>query len=126
MKDQKILTLNKYLEKYNKMSDSDVSKYSLKTIFSVVDKGKQSYFNISKTINFQNLDKVPTNYYKSYTVKEFDNWPNLSYKFYNTIKLWWILCKFNQVVDPFQDLIVGSVIKIPNKEFILEILDSLS
>jgi LysM repeat protein len=85
----------------------------MSNIFSVVNKGSNSYFNLAKTINFNNINSIPDTYYTVYMVQEGDTWTNISYKAYGTINPWWIICKFNNIKNPFTDLIVGKKIKLP-------------
>ena len=62
------------------------------------------------------------NYYDEYIIEESDTWPGISYKFYNTPKLWWVIAKYNQVIDPFTELGVGETISIIKPEIISSIL----
>jgi hypothetical protein len=39
--------------------------------------------------------------------------------------LWWLICKFNNVKNPFTDLTVGAVIKIPTPKLVEKILLTL-
>ncbi len=115
--------------KYNELKDIDLlnylDKYNFARLFDVVQRGKNSYFNLCKTIRFENIDTMLPKYYSNYQVKPRDTWTNLSFKFFNTYKLWWLLCKFNNVEDPFKQLKAGTIIKIPEKEIIRNLLQNL-
>jgi hypothetical protein len=52
-----------------------------------------------------------------YTLRQQDIYrPDLlSYKFYGTPDLWWILYKFNKIEDVWNDLEVGKVIQVPDR-----------
>lgn len=102
-----------------------LDKYNFANFFTVVELGEKSYFNIYRTINFNNIEDVSENYYSSYLVKEGDTWTNISFKFYSTIKLWWLICKFNNIENPFTELIPGTYIKILNKEVATQILETI-
>lgn len=39
----------------------------------------------------------------------------LGYVFYGDQGLWWIICQYNGVIDPNEELIVGKVLRIPLK-----------
>ena len=93
--------------------------------FDVVNRGKMSYFNICKNINFDNTDFIDSSLYSTYLVQENDCWTNISYKMYGTIELWWLIAKFNKVRNPFTELIPGSNIKIPGDEIKEAVLDSI-
>lgn len=59
--------------------------------------------------------------YTNYTVKRNDTLDGLALEFYNNPTLYWIICSFNRIQDPFTVLKEGQVIKIPalsNIEFI--------
>lgn len=115
--------------KYNEIKDIDLNsyldKYDFARLFEVVQRGKNSYFNLCKTIRFQNIDTMLPKYYSNYQVKPKDTWTNLSFKFFNTYKLWWLLCKFNNIEDPFKQLQQGQIIKIPSNEVMREIIENL-
>lgn len=38
----------------------------------------------------------------------------ISFKFYNTVGWWWVICMFNGVVNPLEDLYAGREILIPD------------
>lgn len=104
----------------------DFSKYDFANLFKIVNKGEKSYFNICNTINFDNIMNIPSNMMTLYEVKAGDTWTLLSYNFFKTTKLWWLLCKFNGVVDPFTELIPGVSIRIPGNQILDEILQILN
>lgn len=37
----------------------------------------------------------------------------ISFKAYNQMDFWWIILKFNDIIDPFSELVEGVVLKIP-------------
>lgn len=60
--------------------------------------------------------------YIPYVITEVDeNRPDLvSYKFYNTVIYWWLICVVNNIEDPITEFTTGRLIKIPH---ILDIAD---
>lgn len=52
--------------------------------------------------------------YSIYTVKRNDTWDSLALEFYNNPTLYWIICSFNRVQDPYTELKEGQQIKIPS------------
>ena len=113
-------TLNKFLA--NHQINKNISKYDMCNILSVVEKGEKSYFNLCKTLTIKDIQRIPSKYYKLYKCTKGDTWTNISYRYYNTIKLWWLICKFNNIKNPFSDLIEGKVIKIPTNELVNQII----
>ena len=114
-----------------KIDSSEVtplSKNSLANLFNVVNKGKNSYYNICSTINFKNLEYIDSSLYSSYEVKSTDSWTTISHKHYNTTELWWLICKFNEIKNPFTELTEGKILKIPGetiKNYVLEMIKNI-
>ena len=60
--------------------------------------------------------------YAIHKIKEYENKrPDLvSYRYYNTIEYWWIICVANDIQCPLSEFVAGKDIKIPS---ILDIAD---
>lgn len=41
--------------------------------------------------------------------------PSISYEVYGDEKYWWVICLFNGILDPTEDITVGLQLKIPDK-----------
>lgn len=116
-------------KKYNAIpeltTDKKLDQYNFANLFNVINLGEKSYFNINKTILFENMDDIPLSYYSSYIIKSGDSWTGISFKFYKTIKLWWLICKVNNIKNPFFELTPGKNIKILDISIINDILQSI-
>lgn len=55
-----------------------------------------------------------TTLYTLHTVKRGDTFDSLALDYYNNPTLYWIICSFNRIQDPFTSLEEGSKIKIPS------------
>ena len=53
------------------------------------------------------------NTYLIHKCKSGDNFDSLAQKYYNNASLYWIICDFNQIQDPFIELEKGTELKIP-------------
>lgn len=102
-----------------------LSKYNLANIFSIVNLNQNSYFNLSKTLTIKNSQDTKSIYYQVYQVSDSDTWTGISYKFYKTVQLWWLICKFNDIKQPFQQLVPGLFLKIPTEFIVNQILAAL-
>ena len=103
----------------NNSTFGDNSIYRMCRYFDI-EKGKDSpfsEFSINKTIYFK-TEQMSQNLYSLYETNQNDTWSGISYKVYNTIELWWIICKTNQVINPFNLPISGTKLIILNKDFI--------
>ncbi len=103
-----------------------LNKNSYANIFEVVNKGENSYFNLCKGVSFKNLDYLDSSLFSSYMIQENDSWTNISYKFFHTVELWWLICKFNEVKNPFKELTPGTIIRIPSDDIKDTILNSIN
>jgi hypothetical protein len=66
---------------------------------------------------YNNLSKFTMTYPATYyRVKEEDimRLDLVSYKVYKTVDYWWLIGVVNQIQDPFNDVTVGDLLKIPN------------
>lgn len=117
------------MKKYNQINEltqfKKLDQYDFANFFDVVNLGEKSYFNINKTINFNNMDKLQESQYNYYLIKGGDSWTGISFKFYKTIKLWWLICKINNIRNPFSELVEGKYIKILNEQLVKQILISI-
>jgi hypothetical protein len=82
-------------------------------------------FNINRTLYIAGGDDMLPSIYNEYMVKYGDSWTNISFQQYGTIELWWIICKFNDIIDPTSLPIEGTILKIPTREVINIIIDSI-
>jgi hypothetical protein len=99
-----------------------LDNYNFANLFNVINKGKNSYFNLCRSIYFD-TDNIDGNLINIYEIAEGDTWTNISYRYFGTIKLWWLICKFNNIKNPFDELEAGKIIKIPTKELMETIIN---
>ena len=83
-----------------------IQKTDLANIFHVyedtnLNESSSMVYNIMRTVAFDELSDIPDSFFSYYLIKEHDTWPLISYKLYNTIDLWWLLIKLNNITDPF-------------------------
>ena len=52
--------------------------------------------------------------YSERIVKRGDTFDSLALEYYNNPTLYWIICDFNRIQDPFTELLEGQTIKIPS------------
>lgn len=110
-------------KKYNQLFlENQLDRYNFANFFSVIQMGQKSYFNISKTLIFNNIQFVnPSDFYQ-YQLKQTDTWTGISFRYYKTYKLWWLICKFNKIQNPLAPMIPGMIIKIPSNQIVDSIL----
>ena len=52
-----------------------------------------------------------------YVEKKYENQPHiLGYVFYGDTGLWWVICLYNQIIDPIAEIVEGKMLLIPTLE----------
>lgn len=46
----------------------------------------------------------------------------LAATFYEDSHLWWVICQYNNILDPFNEIVVGRILLIPTKDRLMDIL----
>lgn len=113
------------------MKHNDIPNVSLKltsqnleNIFDVyVDEDVGYYYNLLTTVYFPNPLDPDT--YDVYYVEPKDSWPLISWKFYNSVKLWWVICSANNIDDPTALPTPGSRLRIIKPNLIKDLLNKL-
>ncbi len=113
------------LDRQNSVSDlPDLNDYSFENIFNMYkDDGIFYAYNIIKTV------KIPPDLHNDV----FDYiqitgdipWTTISFNEYGTIRLWWLLCVANKILNPVKLPEPGTVIKVIRPQYVRYILDEM-
>ena len=104
----------------------NVSPQDMANLFNIYSSVEGNlYFNINRTVVIKGVENLLAGVYSQYMVREGDQWTTISFKLYNTIELWWLICKFNDVTDATLGPIPGSLLKIPTDPVVLSVVDGL-
>lgn len=71
-------------------------------------------FNYIETVNPLKIPKNSTDSYFKVTKKYENRLDLISYKFYNTVLLWWVIAKASNILDPL-NVKEGTLLRIPSK-----------
>lgn len=107
----------------NNISDLDsISKYRYENIFKVYqDPNTYYYYNILKNINIP--DDIDASFYTIENVNFNMPLTLISYKFYQTIELWWLILIVNKFTNPF--LSGTKQIKVIKPEYVNDIINNI-
>lgn len=101
-----------------------LSPQQYENIFNVYEDSELGYFyNLLRTINFPK--DISTDTYDIYTVEPMDTWPLISWKLYNSIYLWWVICSVNNIQNPTSTPPAGTELKILKPLYLRNILNSI-
>ena len=101
--------------KHNEITDvmnfEKIPLEAMENLFNIyLNEDNEYYYNIMRTVNIEGLDNIDMSYFETYIYKEQDSWTVLSYKFYGTTRLWWLICKVNNIFNPFERPVEGTKI----------------
>lgn len=95
-----------------------VAKFPDGTIQGTPDYMRASYINLHQNV---------TNFTQFLLSQDLEGRPDLlSYRFYGDATLWWAICLYNGIINPFKELIPGMVIKIPDYAEMMAFLNTSS
>lgn len=60
-----------------------------------------------------NISRDPTDLVYFFE-KKYEGRPDMiGYLFYGDVGLWWVICQYNNIIDPFNELVEGTILLIP-------------
>lgn len=111
---------------YREITGYSVSNASLLNLFNILkDENGKYLLNIFKTYDIDNTFKNNPAYYQYHDLVETDFWENLSYKYYNNKKLWWLFPLTNNIDNPFESIEYEETIKVLNNSLKSEIIKDI-
>ena len=112
--------------KQNSFTDlPTLSLYRYENFFNIyTDNNLNKFYNILKSIEVFPSDNTDAEviYYTTYI----DTWHLISYKVYNTMDLWWLICTYNQIQNPVTRPEPGTKLKILKSEYVSVVLSELN
>ncbi len=115
------------MSKQNDLTDISytLSPQQYENIFNVYTDPNIGYFyNLLKTINFP--ADLSSDVYDVYTLMPSDTWPLISWKVYNSIMLWWVICALNNIQNPLIMPPAGTEIKILKVRYLQNVLSDIA
>jgi len=103
---------------------NDLNPYDYANIFSTyTDESGYEFYNLLNSITIDG--EIDNSLFTYDNVYSFVDWYQLSFKYYGTTRLWWIILVANNIKNPF-DIISGQRIKILKKEVVSEVLSQVN
>lgn len=107
------------------MATINLNPYDYSRIFNLYeDDDGQLYFNLLSDISIDGT--IDPNFYTEIFYNSEQNWYDLSFEYYGTTRLWWIILVANNIINPFTDIKTGDRIKILKKNIVTDILAELN
>ena len=101
------------------------SLFRYENFFNVyTDTNGVKFYNLLKGINI--FPAADSSLEDVYVTEASDTWYSISYKYYNTMDLWWLVCEYNQIHDPTKMPINGTVLKLLKPEYVWPVITQLN
>ena len=101
-----------------------ISLYRFENFFKVYQDSDTGnlFYNLLKNVSVfpANDDSVED----TYTVKHEDTWAYISYKQYNTMDLWWLVCEYNGITNPTQFPEIGTTLKLLKSGYVYSVISN--
>lgn len=118
--------MRKETKSFKELTGINLDNNSILNMFNILQDAEGNYLiNIFKSyILDENLLNNP-DIFHMYSIKNEDWWDSISFKYYGTPKLWWLITLINEVHNPFEDYNETDMIKILKREFLYDMLKSI-
>ena len=83
------------------------------------------FLNIFRTFALNDDITEDIIYYDSFETETGNWWEDISYKYYGTPHLWWVICLMNNITNPFEELNPGSSLKILKDRYLYALLKDI-
>jgi len=97
---------------YINIKNDKLSNSTMLRMFDILKDDDDQYFmNIFKNFTIDStIFDIPTNTESIGIVEPW--WETISYKYYNDIDIWWLICLSNNILNPFEEINEGNILTI--------------
>lgn len=81
----------------------------------------QYFMNPFRVFSINDDIKRDNNYFTIHYALEDEWWDNISAKYYGTSYYWYILCEYNDIINPYEQLLPGQLVKVLKISFMYHI-----
>jgi len=113
--------------KQNDLTELDtLDTFRYENLFNIYQNDQGRYFyNLFAKVNFP--EDIDNGYYTTFTVTgPHMPYTLISYKVYNSISLWWLICSVNRITNPVAFPAANTVLKILKLQYVREVLSALT
>jgi len=100
------------------------SRLNIYNIFRITETN-QYFLNIFRSVEIIDSIKNDNRYFDVVKALEDDWWDNISYQHYGTSYYWYLLCELNDVINPYEELVPGQIVKVLKKDYLYEVFKDM-
>jgi hypothetical protein len=114
-------------ENFFELTGKQINNFSLMRLFNILlDEDRETKFmNIFRSYILNDEVFTETAMYNTYKVGNGEFWENIAWNLYENPYVWWILAILNNILNPFEDLEDGQIIKVLRPDFIYTLVKDL-
>ncbi len=114
------------MKNFRELTNQKLPTPSRLNLYDIQQDVNMTYFvNIFKSYNTSNLVTGNNDFFTIHLAEEDDWWDNISYKYYDTPTLWYIICAMNDIINPFEEIEPGQSIKILKQMYLYNIFKDI-
>jgi hypothetical protein len=103
----------------------DLSFYRYENFFNIYkDSDQTKFYNLLRSINV--FPANDSSVEDEYDVQPDDTWISISYKYYKSVFLWWLVCEYNQIKNPTVMPEFGTKLKLLKSQYVWSIINELN
>ena len=114
--------LNKTNREVSEIVSGDSNSYD--RIFKLYQEDGYYAYNIIKSVNIP--DNLAPGMIDHIRINGHMAWPHISFQVYGTIKLWWLICITNKILNPVKVPTPGTVLKIIKPSHLQDVLTQIN
>ena len=111
---------------HNELDEANLvglSEYSYERIFNVYKDNDKYAYNILRTVHIP-MDLNPETFVYTRVTGNL-TWTQISFHEYRTIRLWWLICATNKILNPVSLPKPGMVIKIIKPQYVRDVVEQI-
>lgn len=111
--------------KQNDISDLPLlSNFRYENFFNLyTDEDGQYYYNLLRSVNI--IPPSSDEIHDFYTARDKETWVLISWKYYKTIDLWWLICVYNQIQNPTIFPTNGQLLKLLKPQYVSMVIKEM-
>lgn len=110
---------------YSKTTDvfESLTDKNIENITPIITRNSMPLFNLMSTVHVPS--EINPIFFFMYTPRNKESFQTIAYKFYKDIKLWWLICKINNIQDSTNGADLNTPLKIIYPKYVNAILTSI-
>jgi len=113
-------------DSFTDVTGEDLANTSQLKLFNILlDENNVKLQNVWRSYSLNELVTDETIFYQTYEINDDDWWENISYLYYDSPNLWWVLCIMNNIENPFEQIEPGQETKVLRENYLYQLIKEM-